>query len=807
MGVISVADFEQMQAMAASATQAVAGMSPAEAAAAMNAVAAGGATGAKIISFARTGSEAAGNVVNFPNAANAAAAMNDYLALNGATAASNAATSAVGEGAQWSASYALGNTGIAGAATKVYGVLSTTLPTAAAALAPIAGVALGAGLYKLNPDFWTKVSQKLLPFAWDNTDILPSVVDENGNVYYPQDALDVLKDLFSSLTFSSSATITDTTGLSQSVIDSLPVLYGDADNLSFTGAYNSGTSDNPSAFTNIVGSSPVYTIVFAYNDNLSICAFSKTPFSLRYSTHNEHGTWSQDFKASNNPFNNKDVYYVYADQEFLYNTQNITIPLFHVTENSAFHRSQYFYVALYGDVTSQSSEAGVDSWTGHTIPEGTTGLQILTGYDADGNPIYTNFARGCVPWTVAGVSPDPSVNPDPWTVPDPAPQIEPWIDPNPWPSPDPWPVDLPLPSPNPAPSPLPTPIPSPNPTPIPSPDFEPDDDSTIDPLPDPKPDPPPVDGGVSPEPVPPVIVTPIASGDHNLINVYNPTAAQIKSFGQWLWTTFSGDLLDTLSKLFNNPMDAVIGLHELYIKPDINGNNTIKCGYLDSGVNSAVVGKRYTSINCGSIVVPEYYRNYLDYAPYTQTFIYLPFIGIVPVAADDIVGNAVSIRYNVDSYTGCCIALIEVAKKGYQSTVYQFQGNCGVEIPITSGYQSALVGSMLGVAGTAIGGSAGAILGAAGRAGSVNSVQRSGSFGASYGAMGAKKPYIIVKRPVQKVITNYNDLYGYPAHKYVSVGNCKGYLRCREVDVKSSTATNEEKAMIEHLLKTGVYVK
>lgn len=785
MGVISVANFEQMQAMAASATQAVSGMSPAEAAAAMNAFAAGGATGAKIISFARTGAEAAGNVVNFPNAVNAAAAMDDYLALNGATAASNAATSAVGEGAQWSASYALGNTGIAGAATKVYGVLSTTLPTAAAALAPIAGAALGAGLYKLNPDFWTKVSQKLLPFAWENTDILPSVVDESGNVYYPEDALNAIKDIFNGFSFSDKAV-----NIPENLRVTRPVnRVAVGSNFKFTKGISAES---------IVSTSPVYACAYFSKKNrnefdyylVSENSFTATVMGFhKTSIRSGYGSYSC---------------YVIGGSASGIRAEDVYLP---ISGDNTDTSSQFLAAIVYSTFISSSPEVGINQWTGHTIPEGTTGLQILTGYDADGNPIYTNFARGCVPWTVAGVSPDPSVNPDPWSVPDPAPQIDPWINPDPWPSPDPWPVDLPLPSPNPSPSPLPTPIPSPNPTPIPSPDFEPDDDNTIDPAPDPKPDPPPVDDGVSPEPVPPVIVTPIASGDHNLINVYNPTAAQIKSFGQWLWTTFSGDLLDTLSKLFNNPMDAVIGLHELYIKPDTSGSNTIKCGYLDSGVNSSVVGKRYTSINCGSVVIPEYYRNYLDYAPYTQTFIYLPFIGIVPVAADDIVGNAVSIRYNVDSYTGCCIALIEVAKKGYQSTVYQFQGNCGVEIPITSGYQSALVGSMLGVAGTAIGGSAGAILGAAGRAGSVNSVQRSGSFGASYGAMGAKKPYIIVKRPVQKVITNYSDLYGYPAHKYVSVGNCKGYLRCREVDVKSSTATNEEKAMIENLLKTGVYVK
>ena len=292
--------------------------------------------------------------------------------------------------------------------------------------------------------------------------------------------------------------------------------------------------------------------------------------------------------------------------------------------------------------------------------------------------------------------------------------------------------------------------------------------------------------------------------------MYNPTQAQIDAFGSWLWTTFSGDLIDTLSKLFNDPMDAVIALHELYATPSTQGDTTIKAGYLDSAVQSKLVGNRYTTINCGSVVVEEYYQNYLDYSPYTQVYIYLPFIGIVPVSADDIIGNAVNITYHVDSYTGCCIAVITVAKQGYSSTVYQFEGNCAVEIPITSGYQSSLMAGLIGVAGTAISGNPAVGLAAAhiGRAGlGKNAVSHSGSFGSSYGAMGCKIPYIIVRRPVQKKITDYSKSYGYPAHKMVNVGNCTGYLRAKEVRVTSTTATNIEKEMIVSALKSGVYVK
>ena len=87
-----------------------------------------------------------------------------------------------------------------------------------------------------------------------------------------------------------------------------------------------------------------------------------------------------------------------------------------------------------------------------------------------------------------------------------------------------------------------------------------------------------------------------------------------------------------------------------------------------------------------------------------------------------------------------------------------------------------------------------------------STVQKSGGFGASHGALGIKTPFITITRPKQIQVVNYNELYGYPAHKMVTIGACTGFLRCREVHVISPTATDEEKTMIEQLLKSGVYV-
>jgi hypothetical protein len=254
----------------------------------------------------------------------------------------------------------------------------------------------------------------------------------------------------------------------------------------------------------------------------------------------------------------------------------------------------------------------------------------------------------------------------------------------------------------------------------------------------------------------------------------------------------------------------------------------IRAGFLDSGVASQLVSSRYKEIKCGAVSVPEYWGNYLDYSPYTKSYCYLPFIGIVELNTDDIVGSGVEITYRVDTYNGSCIALITTAKpNSAESVTYQFEGNCAVSVPITSGMMTALQNGLMGIATTALsagttaavtaatGGTAlpatvlaGTIAAGATKQGltSKNQVQYSGSFGSSFGAMGLKIPFLIIKRPKQKVVYGYNENYGYPAHKMVLLSTCSGYLKAIEVNVVSSTATEAEKKMIEQCLKSGVFV-
>lgn len=425
------------------------------------------------------------------------------------------------------------------------------------------------------------------------------------------------------------------------------------------------------------------------------------------------------------------------------------------------------------------------------------------------------------PWEfpLPAPSPDPDDNPDPIVDPT-SEEVDPYIEP----------VPIPWDDPEPGPSPY-----DPDPSP-PDPEADP---SQPQPIPDPETPPyepdPPVPSDESPDPfIDPIIPLP-NSATTGLITVYNPSQTELLNFANWLWVTWEDA---TIEKIWNNPFDGIITLFELYCDPTVEGRKTIRSGFLDSNVESNYIS-RYTSINCGSIGVPEFYGNYLDYSPYSKAHIYLPFIGVVELNVDDIVGHAVNVLYHIDEYNGSCIAQITVAKVtevngetiSYSNTFYQFSGNCAVELPIAGGSQAAIKAGMLqaaayglgsviggvisggmtgGLAGAIAGGASGLAYGAANAVSSVvsakSSVQHSGSFGASYGAMGIKTPFITITRPKQIQVPNYEAMYGFPAHKAVVIGQCTGFLRCREVHIHSSTASDEESALIEQMLKEGVII-
>ena len=698
---------------------------------------------------------------------------------------------------------AIKKAGAAGA--TVGGLLSVPLPTWVAAAAPLLGVAVGVGLYELSPEFWTKVSQTLLPWCYEDSQVMPVIADKDGNTYIDKDAVEALKRVFDEEGIGQPEGYTsDLT--SEPIPPRAVVKYANWDPLICYGP------------TKQTESNVIQTIVVGNSADDVVPIFSRGT-TVTTGTTNQHYT-----------HNGKTVWYTGASNRGATAIESAT-GLYDASLSSG----EVAWTVKYGTPVG-GYKPGLSQWQGQTVD--ISQLPITEAYTDPTGSDTRDFIPAALPAT-PGASVDAQTNPDPTKNEDPEKQISPYINPSisqeQYPSgsestgEDDEELDKA--------APIPLPYPATQNPPDPENDPSRPDDTPpqkfVDIIP-------PIDSGdITFSPLP-TIGAPTDGGVGGLVSVYNPTYSELQSFANWLWVTYQDATID---KIWNNPFDGIIALYEIYATPTEGARKYIKSGFLVSTVECATLPQRYIEINCGTAVFPEYYGNYLDYSPYSKAMCYLPFIGIVELNVDDIVGHAVNITYRVDVYTGGCIAIITCAREGSNVAMYQFSGNCSVQLPIAGGTQSAIRAAQIsagayqnayhtaGLAGLA-GGLASALFGGAnfitgpvsgisqmasssafGQATATSqtvsaksSVQHSGQFGESYGAMGHKKPYMIIKRPVQVIVPGYQQVYGFQAHKMVQIGACTGFLRCRAVHVLSAQATDEEKSMIEQLLVSGVYV-
>lgn len=881
-----------LQSAIGAANQAVSGMTFAEAAAALGATAQSQAGGAQITAFPLQYQQYGQVSLEAQYAAQMWEYWQTVAGATGTTVLGAAGAAAV----SW-AQGALIGTGT-GTLAATAGLLTLSVPTAVAMAVPLMGVGLGYALYETNPELWDSIADGLTDFVTEGTQTISALIDEAGHVLLDSAFVQKIRDIF--------------------VEKEVPLPWMAGDEYQATSDLNTGWSQ-PIPFSD--------TVYYKTNSTFSIKKVAQAAVQYRnyYESESNINGWITAGDASNRivheqTIKNSDgsVYsessyemsrtYTYDGKTVYYGSSSSTAVapptgwegvVVSVPQGTYTNVQQIAWTLIYGDITRPSTwPEGLNIWNNplwNPTTDPFISMPTVPVYDPNTGttrPYYPvtpyigdNPGTSVDPATTPQQNPTSPITPQEWPV------IEPYIPPvvNP---------EIQLPDPEDTPEiEWPTPSELENPgieedpvAPAPVPDLNPELDPALDPFaepvpgtepcPEPQPDPatelaPPQSGGLSPDivfPIPgvpfPSIVpagsdTPLepgVSGQPGFIQVYNPTYQQFVDFGRWLWVTYADATID---KIWNNPFDGIIGAHELYATPSKDGYSTIRSGFLDSGIGSIIVRQRYTQINCGSMVIPEYYGNYLDYSPYSKAYVYLPFIGIVDVDVDDIVGHAVNITYHVDSYNGSCIAQITCAKTGYTNTLYQFSGNCSVEVPMAGGSQAAIKAAMMtanayqnaanvsanaSLVGGIGSGLASIVGGAVSLAGSItgtggvgqiasgiasmasgyanaeanraygqaqhtaqmlsgkSNVQHSGSFGASHGAMGIKTPYIILRRPIQVRVNNYNELYGYPAHKQVIVGNCTGFLRCREVHVISSLATDAEKTLIEQLLTTGVYV-
>lgn len=296
----------------------------------------------------------------------------------------------------------------------------------------------------------------------------------------------------------------------------------------------------------------------------------------------------------------------------------------------------------------------------------------------------------------------------------------------------------------------------------------------------------------------------VSSGIGVLTTTFKMTKDRLQQLGRFLW---GSNIFDNFSLICNNPIENIISCKSIPLS--LNGiTQKIILGNVDTGVNGDKVSNNFTVQNIGSIVILEKYHNFLDYAPYTNVIIYLPYVGFKELDTNLVMGKTLSISYTVDIITGGCLCQI----KSNNVKLYEFNGNMGIDIPITASnraqVEAGYISSGIGIASSVASGN---IVGAA------TSLINSAESQYHYASTSSPNPmcvastnrtcYVILDRPTYQTLKSFNHTRGKKCYLTKTINTLKGYTICDEhIDLSGIRATDSEKEELIKILSSGFFV-
>lgn len=325
-----------------------------------------------------------------------------------------------------------------------------------------------------------------------------------------------------------------------------------------------------------------------------------------------------------------------------------------------------------------------------------------------------------------------------------------------------------------------------------------------------------------------VDTTPLETPAISTVGVFNRSYAmsfsQISALADELWNADDSifeEIVQGLALLGECPMQGLIDLrlYPFNISAVIGTGDleAIRVGRTTLTATGIKLGNDVNAvIDLGSCTFFDKFQNFLDYSPYTEARLYIPYCGIVPIDTAEFMGKTITAKMIVDVVTGACEAFVYAD----QIIVAHANGNIGVSIPMTGDNAAAYSASILSgiVGGTvdvvsgalsgsvvkAVGGAAdvmGGMLGAA-----PTQYAKAGSASSACSMWMPQYAYFIIDRPVELTPQGYGHTVGYACEEYGVLSSFSGYTVCKNVDLTGISATEAEKDMIRELLEGGFYV-
>jgi len=275
---------------------------------------------------------------------------------------------------------------------------------------------------------------------------------------------------------------------------------------------------------------------------------------------------------------------------------------------------------------------------------------------------------------------------------------------------------------------------------------------------------------------------------------------------------------DNLLALFDNPLDGIYSLMAFPCDfPHGSDNPTIYCG------NVAVVKDANTPYSCERVTtkyttiefpfdVGGRYHSFLDFSPYTQVQLHVPYYGLVDLPLEKVMYHNCKLIYYIDANTGTARAQIKVyydyddagTTRTGRYIVWESDVQIGVELPISgSNWNRKLASTLCNLGEVVINPVAGAI-GTLQSATAPNTISKNGSYMSNTSILADRTVYLIYNQPQWLDIAQYNHTIGRKCNLNYKLGDLVGFTKTFDVDVSGIPATSEELDMIKSYLDNGV---
>lgn len=307
-----------------------------------------------------------------------------------------------------------------------------------------------------------------------------------------------------------------------------------------------------------------------------------------------------------------------------------------------------------------------------------------------------------------------------------------------------------------------------------------------------------------------------------------------------------GGIWEKISQQFADAFGALLFCRWIPVQPSGN-DGTISIMSFNTGVTGKALQERYYNTGFNTLI-PWFSEDFRAVEPYSQGYLFLPFVGVVELALSALQGkNGIYISVTLDKITGDIVYKLG----GDASPIAVYSGNCAVDVPISS-YQRDWKGVVQGGVSTAINlvstafqagaaaigagfgaGAAGASGLSAGESAAVaggksamggvggllgnfantalsyatfNTGSKGGISGGCGIGLGLEPVLTVVTHNTSQAPASMASVCGRPCGRTLSMAGLSGYVQTASFKMGGG-ATQTEKDMVESMMMGGVYLE